>query len=436
MITSLLLAFSLISAPQLTSVESVRGFSQLHPVQYTSSDPRHLTNYSKVMAVVYANLYITNNYLYHFGITNLGWTNINIELINSTNCVIYNTNSIYHYGTNDLYQDRITVRIDAKDPYHIPVSVFDRLLFQPNDFEYHSYPIDWYFTNFNSLQYLDWQYYITTTNIPTPVRVSDEYNSFAYVGHIYHDKMDIYSYVDYNSDNPVVILNTNSLIHGMYGETAISTTYVNHNVEVPVTLLTKRHGYARGHDSGAYGFNTNRAGSQVWYCDTNGNTVVATITNWWCDLNGPPGSVSRDFSICIFDHDITTCEPMLVIEPSDVTKYYGPRTGPLNPNNTLAPQGYVTYQTEQYGYVGTEVSPFDNLNTTIGGDSGSPDMISVPVGEGRFGLAMYHGRTTEGADKGGHMQSILDKLTVQQGLDTNDYQLNWYYNITNFPAVH
>jgi hypothetical protein len=62
-------------------------------------------------------------------------------------------------------------------------------------------------------------------------------------------------------------------------------------------------------------------------------------------------------------------------------------------------------------------------------------MISVPVGGGRFGLAMYHGRTTEGADKGGHMQSILDKLTVQQGLDTNDYQLNWYYNITNFPAV-
>ena len=60
------------------------------------------------------------------------------------------------------------------------------------------------------------------------------------------------------SNPPIVTWNTNSLIWGLRGFTALSPSWeVQSGVgQVPVTVLTRRHGYARGHGMGPDGFNT------------------------------------------------------------------------------------------------------------------------------------------------------------------------------------
>src|SRR5262249_5520011 len=57
---------------------------------------------------------------------------------------------------------------------------------------------------------------------------------------------------------PVAVWNTNSLIWGMKGVTALSPCWEVEGApgQVPVTALTRRHAYTRGHGMGADGFNT------------------------------------------------------------------------------------------------------------------------------------------------------------------------------------
>src|SRR5436190_3413598 len=66
---------------------------------------------------------------------------------------------------------------------------------------------------------------------------------------------------------PIVRWNTNSLIWGMKGLTALSPSWAGENNpgQMPITLLTRRHGYTRGHGMGVAGFNLRNLGSNVWF---------------------------------------------------------------------------------------------------------------------------------------------------------------------------
>src|SRR5262249_20713452 len=78
---------------------------------------------------------------------------------------------------------------------------------------------------------------------------------------------------------PVAVWNTNSLIWGMKGVTALSPCWEVEGVpgQVPVTALTRRHGYTRGHGMGVDGFNTGFAGKKVWFLGADNKIVQATV---------------------------------------------------------------------------------------------------------------------------------------------------------------
>src|SRR5690242_1531679 len=81
------------------------------------------------------------------------------------------------------------------------------------------------------------------------------------------------------SKPPLVRWNTNSLIWGLKGFTAISPCWEVESApgQVPVTALTRRHGYTRGHGMGADGFNTNFAGKKIWFLTANNSIVEVTV---------------------------------------------------------------------------------------------------------------------------------------------------------------
>jgi len=218
---------------------------------------------------------------------------------------------------------------------------------------------------------------------------------------------------------PVVSWNTNSVIWGMKGLTALSPSWVGQGGigQVPLTALTRRHAYTRGHGMGPDGFNQATAGLQAWFVTTNNVVVEARIKRMVVRVgvrtNGPP----RDYTIMLFDRDLpATIEAMSVALPEDVQKIYAP------PAPGIAP--HPIFQTEQGGFVSTSVAPL-TVNTWKGGDSGSPNMIPLP-GE----LVFFGGRSTSGPSRA--MQEDIDELCRLEGLNPAKYQLHWV-DLGKFP---
>jgi hypothetical protein len=221
------------------------------------------------------------------------------------------------------------------------------------------------------------------------------------------------------ADRERPIYYTNSLYYGLKGFTAIGYNGSTNSYGVPVTALTRRHIYWRGHDSGQYGWNmtyTNRLAQFV----TAGNTLlklrvaaaivrggqygspqftnngVAISTNWF-----------GDYSVGILAEDLPAdVEPMAMVsygQQNAVAATAGPPWG-----TTHWPPGIGT---EQSNYVG----PFNEPNLYKSGDSGSPNMWIL---DGT--LWMTGGRTTSGWTT--NMQADLDALATWAGLDPADYQ--------------
>ena len=61
--------------------------------------------------------------------------------------------------------------------------------------------------------------------------------------------------------------NRRSLLYGMRGFTALSPCWEmeGNSGQVPITALTRRHGYTRGHGMGSTGFRQLYAGKKVWF---------------------------------------------------------------------------------------------------------------------------------------------------------------------------
>ena len=210
--------------------------------------------------------------------------------------------------------------------------------------------------------------------------------------------------------NPVVARwNTNSVIWGMKGLTAISPAWQVSagGSQVPFTALTRRHAYTRGHGLGPEGFKTDDAGRKIWFLTRDNVLVEAVIKRHLTRVSATNG-VHRDYSIVLFDRDLpVTIESMSAAPLAEIqTKYRFPAqfTWPC-----------PIFQTEQGGMVSTGIAPLV-VNTWKPGDSASPNMVPLP-GE----LVFFSGRSTTGPSR--EMQEDMDELCRLEGLDAKKYQL-------------
>jgi hypothetical protein len=219
---------------------------------------------------------------------------------------------------------------------------------------------------------------------------------------------------------PVAKWNTNSLIWGMKGMTAISPSWMGEGApgQVALTALTRRHAYARGHGMGDDGFNTGNARRKAWFVAADNTLVEAVIKRQVTRVAASTNGEHRDYTILMFDRDLpSSIEPMTVAEFKEVQRYY--------PFPTLGAVPHPVFQTEQEGRVSSSVAPL-TVNTWKGGDSGSPNMIPMP-GE----LVFFSGRSTSGPTP--EMQRDIDELCRQEKVDVAKYQLRWA-DFSKYPA--
>lgn len=218
---------------------------------------------------------------------------------------------------------------------------------------------------------------------------------------------------------PVLVWNSTALVRAFSNYTAISQCWEDEGCpgQVAVTLLTRRHAYARGHHVGAptdgqAHLLAGRVGKRVWCVTPDNQVVEARIANWLTRV-GSTGSNSGpdnycDYSLMIFSQDLpASLQPVKALRPSDYRALYTP--DPQWPR--------VILQTEQGGRVSSGIPPFV-CDTWRGGDSGSPDLL--PVGDW---LVFIGGRSATGPTD--QMQADLDTLSRSQGLDPGRYRLDW-----------
>jgi hypothetical protein len=80
-----------------------------------------------------------------------------------------------------------------------------------------------------------------------------------------------------------VAWDTNGIMWGYSGMTALSPCWEaeGNSGQTPITALTRRHGYSRGHSMTDYdGFTTNFTGRKVWFV-TAGHTLVERRVLAW-----------------------------------------------------------------------------------------------------------------------------------------------------------
>ena len=220
------------------------------------------------------------------------------------------------------------------------------------------------------------------------------------------------------AERPVVRWNTNNLMWGMKGLTALSPCWQNegYSGQVPLTALTRRHAYTRGHGAGPEGFHTLNAGHKVWFL-TRDNVLVEAAVKRQVTRASATNGVSRDYTLVLFERDLPdTIDSMAVLSSAEVRAKYRFAANFDWP--------CPVFQTEQGGSVGTVISPFV-VNTWKAGDSGSPNMIPLP-GE----LVFFGGRSTSGPSR--EMQEDMDELCRLEGLDSKKYQLR-RPDLSNYP---
>jgi len=195
---------------------------------------------------------------------------------------------------------------------------------------------------------------------------------------------------------------------GMKGLTALSPCWETEGGagQVPVTALTRRHGYTRGHSLGPQGFSTVFAGKQVWFFTLSNSVVPRTVLRSVTRLGGD--GQRRDYTILLFNEDLPAA-----IEPMRVTSFTNRLAKYPMANGAPCP----IFKTEQGGNVSADLPGF-TVNTWKGGDSGSPDMLPMP-GE----LVFFGGRSTSGPSA--EMQADMDELCRLERLNPKRYQMQW-----------
>jgi hypothetical protein len=215
---------------------------------------------------------------------------------------------------------------------------------------------------------------------------------------------------------PVTVRNTNSLIYGAQGFTAITV----HNTltgpepafgQIQGTALTKRHVIVRGHHLGATGNIGTNGSMQMWWV-TSSNTSIARTVQGGIGFDSSVGAPFRDYTLLLLSSDLPdSIEPVSIIRWSDFLIYL-PLTNRFHlffscQHNKLS----TLYESSLGGFT---------HNSYVGGDSGSPNFVLLPHPTRRFRLALYG--ITSGSRWYDDMTASLNNLTVWGGLNTNSYQ--------------
>jgi hypothetical protein len=219
---------------------------------------------------------------------------------------------------------------------------------------------------------------------------------------------------------PVANWNTNSVIWGMKGLTALSPCWQGevNSGQVPLTALTRRHVYTRGHHLGEEGLNSRYAGFKAWFVTANNLVVEVRIKRMIVRASMGANGVYRDYTIMLLDRDLPdSIQPIRVTTVAEVQSKYPVATQGLAP--------HPIFGTEQGGSVSTGVAPLV-VNNWKGGDSGSPNLLPLP-GE----LIFFSGRSTTGPTP--EMQADMDELCRTEKLNPKDYQLRWV-DLSQYPS--
>ncbi len=212
---------------------------------------------------------------------------------------------------------------------------------------------------------------------------------------------------------PVLRWNTNNLMWGRQGMTAISQVCEGEGAfgQGGVIALTRRHGYVRGHSMGPSGFNPALVGHRVWYCTRDNQVIQRRIQ---LALIRAPGSTQGDYTIYLLDADLPPgIEPLRVADGAQVWRKY--EFGDLSHK--------PIFMVLQGGFISAGVPgwtlPFR------GGDSGNPIMLPLP------GELVFIGGITTSAPSAA-MQADMDLLSRKAGLDPRQYQMQWV-NLDAYP---
>ena len=218
------------------------------------------------------------------------------------------------------------------------------------------------------------------------------------------------------SKPPIVKWDTNGLMWGMRGLTALSPCWQVEGApgQVPVTALTRRHGYARGHGLGNEGFTNDYGRAKIWFVLPNDKLFQTTVRRGVVRTRGGP--TRQDYTILIFKDELPfPIQPLRVISQTNLMAKY--------PRVKTAP--WPLLQAEQTGHVSASLPGF-SVNVFKGGDSGAPDLLPMP-GE----LVFCNGRTTSEASA--QMQADMDELCRLEHLNPKRYQMQWV-EFSEFPS--
>jgi hypothetical protein len=222
---------------------------------------------------------------------------------------------------------------------------------------------------------------------------------------------------DWPARAPEVRWNPGSIMWGMKGLTGLSPCWEGEVASgmIPITALTRRHGYTRGHGMGPTGFRTLLTGKKIWFVTLDNQIIERRVLREVVRVGDPHYG---DYTILLFDQDLPeSISPVRVADNSN----FDPRRSRL----CWRPGAPVTiFQTEQSGYVSVGLPGF-TVPTNKGGDSGSPNLL--PMSDE---LVFFSGRTTSGVTP--EMQADMDELCRLQGLDASRYQMQ-KVDLSRFP---
>jgi hypothetical protein len=220
---------------------------------------------------------------------------------------------------------------------------------------------------------------------------------------------------DWPTNPPALKWNTHCLLYGMKGFTALSPSWENEGGpgQVPVTALTRRHGYARGHSMGDDGFRTDNAGKKIWFLTADNKVIQARVAR---EVVRTMRNPREDYTILLFNQDLPAS-----IQSLRVTSF----TNLLTKYPAIQKAPWPLFMTEQSGYVSATIPGF-TVETWKGGDSGSPNLL--PLGDE---LIFVSGRSTSGPTAA--MQEDMDELCRQEGLNPRHYQLQWV-DLSAYPS--
>jgi hypothetical protein len=217
---------------------------------------------------------------------------------------------------------------------------------------------------------------------------------------------------------PTITRDPNCILSGLNGLTGVSPCNSWEGVphQAQVTALTRRHGYCRGHGAGTpnhYGLGSAWDGRKVWFCTADSQIIEATVRSAWVrvDYDSHQNKIA-DHTIVLFNEDLP-----LSITPLKVA---GPPYANFPVLFRTCQANYVSANEPPAG-VGLPMCPaFNDYGTSQGGDSGSANMI--PSTDGYLIFVQGTGCTGPNAQ----MQADMDALCADLGLNSANYQMNWY----------